>query len=88
MVQGRQILMFYNNVSRYNILVFWGQSAAYIKTVHSATDLVGYSSQLSIVGILIESIAEQRDEQRCHTARSWTLVDLWAGGGGAETKGD
>ena len=60
---------------------------AYIKAVDSATDLVGYSSQLSVVGILIESIAEQGDEQRCHTAGSWALVDLRAGVGGGGGEG-
>ena len=85
MVQGRQTLMYYTILAGTNFWHFGSNfllHITHIEAVDSATDLVGYSSQLSIVGILIESIAEQGDEQRCHTAGSRALVDLWAGGGG------
>lgn len=36
---------------------------SYIEAVDSTTDIVGYSSELCIIGILIESITEQGDEQ-------------------------
>lgn len=70
MVQDRQILIFYTMLAGTIFLAFLSQSAAffllhiaYIKTVDGTTDLVRYSSQLSVIGILIEGIAEQGDEQ-------------------------
>ena len=67
----------YNKCHGYTCIIDVHQS--YIEAVDGATDLVGYSSQLSIVGILIEGITEQGDEQRRHAAGGWTFVDLGAG---------